>query len=66
MGREVLLPWWFDGDRSAAQEAFTHRGTVSLQAFKAQMAAIEREWPHIDRPHYRDESERIPIMARSL
>jgi AAA domain len=43
-----FVPWWFDGNRNAAQEAFTHRGTVSLQAFKAQMAAIEREWPHIE------------------
>ena len=42
-----FVPWWFDGDRRAAQEAFTRRGTVSLQAFRMQMAAIELHWVDI-------------------
>jgi cytidylate kinase len=44
-----FVPWWFDGDREAAHEAFTRRGTVSLEALQVQMAAIERHWADIKR-----------------
>ena len=36
--------WWFDGDRNAAKESFVQRGTVSLDAFTAQMQSIENGW----------------------
>jgi hypothetical protein len=39
--------WWFDGDREAARQAFTRRGTVSVQALAVQMAGIEKAWPRI-------------------
>lgn len=40
--------WWFDGDREAARVSFERRGTVSLEAFNAQMQAIEQNWPDIE------------------
>ena len=39
--------WWFDGDREAALQSFTARGTVSLDAFRIQMDAIEEAWNQI-------------------
>jgi hypothetical protein len=39
--------WWFDGDREAALQSFTARGTVSLDAFWIQMDAIEEAWSQI-------------------
>jgi|SRR5450631_486843 hypothetical protein len=39
--------WWFDGDREAALQSFTARGTVSLEAFRNQMGAIEKGWNQI-------------------
>lgn len=40
--------WWFDGDRNAAKESFAQRGTVSLEAFTAQMQSIEENWHEIE------------------
>jgi len=42
-----IAVWWFDGDREAALQSFTTRGTVSLVAFRAQMDAIETAWSQI-------------------
>jgi hypothetical protein len=39
--------WWFDGDREAALQSFIARGTVSLEAFRNQMGAIEKGWNQI-------------------
>lgn len=39
--------WWFDGDREAALQSFTARGTVSREAFRNQMGAIEKGWNQI-------------------
>lgn len=40
--------WWFDGDRAAARRAFANRGTVSMEAFQAQMESIKRHWSQIE------------------
>jgi hypothetical protein len=45
-GRGIPV-WWFDGDREAALQSFTARGTVSLDAFRIQMNAIEEAWSQI-------------------
>jgi hypothetical protein len=42
-----IAVWWFDGDREAALQSFTARGTVSLAAFRAQMDAIVTAWSQI-------------------
>ena len=42
-----IAVWWFDGDREAALQSFTARGTVSLEAFRTQMSAIETAWSQI-------------------
>jgi hypothetical protein len=46
LGFEV---WWFDGDRLAAEQAFTNRGTVSLEAFRIQMKSIEACWTQVEK-----------------
>ena len=40
--------WWFDGDRAAAEESFIRRGTVPLEAFRAQMRSIAQGWSQIE------------------
>jgi hypothetical protein len=42
-----IAVWWFDGDREAARQSFTARGTVSPEAFRNQMSAIGKEWDQL-------------------
>lgn len=39
--------WWLDGDRDAALASYQARGTGSIDAWRAQLNAIDRNWPAI-------------------
>lgn len=39
--------WWFDGDRDAALESFSNRGTVKRSSWDRQLQGIEVNWKKI-------------------